>query len=102
MKGGTGLSPIQFIMERCSLITCQISLSEAHEGLYVNLFREVLQKEEGCIFLQPVAIIPFILYSSSMLFNFCARKLLEILVFMFMLYQPIDLIQSEARLSLVF
>ena len=102
MQGGTGLSPIQFIMERCSLITCQISLSKAHEGLYVNLFKEILQKEEGFIFLLAVAIIHFTLYSSCTLFDFCERELLDILVFMFMLDQPIDLIQSDARLSSVF
>ena len=101
-KRGT-FSPLQFIPERFSLIACQPSQWEVNEGLQTKLISKVSGKEEGLIFLlATTTILVIISSSSSILFNFCARTLLEQLVFVFMVDQPLDLKQSEARLCLVF
>ena len=102
-KGGT-FSPLQFLPERFSLIACQPSQWEVNEGLQTKLISKVSGKEEGWIFLLATTTILVIVSSSSssILFNFCARTLLDQLVFVFMVDQPLDLKQSEAILCLVF
>ena len=100
-KGDT-FYPLQFLPERCSLIACQTSKWEVNESLQTKLSSKVSGKQEGWISLLATTTIHFIVSSSSNLFNLCAMTLLDQLVFVFMVDQPLDLKQSEARLCLVF